>query len=239
MRFLLTPTGSHGDVHPYVGIGRRLRDRGHDVVVVTTGAFRDLVEESGLQFVETLSADEYRAVTENPDLWHPRRGLALVMGMVGDNLARGDGLLDEIYRPGDVLVLHLLSVGARVFQEKHRVPGATVQLAPSGIRSAHQVPPLAPGVDISGWPMPLKRAFWWFGDRVMIDPHLVPQLNDLRADLALPPVPEKFEPAAVAAKLDALVGSDDVGRACGRWRDALAGGDTIGTACDLLEQLAS
>ena len=31
MRVLLFPLGSAGDVHPFVAIGRRLRDRGHDV----------------------------------------------------------------------------------------------------------------------------------------------------------------------------------------------------------------
>jgi UDP:flavonoid glycosyltransferase YjiC (YdhE family) len=47
-------------------------------------------------------------------------------------------------------------------------------------------------VDISAWPVPLKRAFWWFGDRFMVDPHLVPALNSLRADLDLAPVHRPF-----------------------------------------------
>lgn len=192
MRFVLTPAGSHGDVHPYVGVGRRLKERGHKVVVLTAGSFRGLVETAGLEFVETISEEEFQQVTENPDLWHPRRGLALVMGMVAKNLGRGYRLMEEVYRPGDVLVLHFLSAGARVFQEKHDVAGATIQLAPTGIRSVHQVPPLAPGVDISAWPLPLKRAFWWLGDRFMIGPHLVPALNELRAELGLKPVYRPF-----------------------------------------------
>ena len=32
MRFILTPVGSAGDVHPFVGIGRALKARGHEVV---------------------------------------------------------------------------------------------------------------------------------------------------------------------------------------------------------------
>ncbi len=192
MRFVLTPAGSHGDVHPYIGVGRRLKARGHDVVVLTAGVFRGLVEAAGLQFVETISAEEFQEVTENPDLWHPRRGLALVMGMVSENLRRGYRLIREVYRPGDVLVLHLLSAAGRAYQDKHDVPGATIQLAPSGMRSVHQVPPLAPGLDISGWPLPLKKAFWWFGDRFVIGPHLVPALNELLAELGLEPVYRPF-----------------------------------------------
>ena len=33
--FLLVPVGSHGDVHPFVGIGRALRERGHRVTMIT------------------------------------------------------------------------------------------------------------------------------------------------------------------------------------------------------------
>ena len=31
MRVLLIPVGSHGDVHPFVGLGHALRARGHQV----------------------------------------------------------------------------------------------------------------------------------------------------------------------------------------------------------------
>ncbi len=31
---ILTPIGSGGDVHPFVGVGRALRERGHDVTEV-------------------------------------------------------------------------------------------------------------------------------------------------------------------------------------------------------------
>jgi UDP:flavonoid glycosyltransferase YjiC (YdhE family) len=33
MNFVMTPVGSSGDVHPFIGLGRALRSRGHDVVV--------------------------------------------------------------------------------------------------------------------------------------------------------------------------------------------------------------
>ena len=162
-------------------------------MVLTAGPFRELVQGAGLDFVQTLSAEEFYEVTENPDLWHPRRGLALVMGMAAENLARGYRLIEEVYRPGDVFVGHLLSAGARIFQEKHQASAATIQLAPSGIRSIDQVPPLAPGLDISSWPRPLKRLFWWLVDRFMIGPHLVPALNNFRAELGLDPVHRPFK----------------------------------------------
>lgn len=40
---LLLPVGSHGDVHPFVGIGKALRDRGHRVTTITSEPFHGLV----------------------------------------------------------------------------------------------------------------------------------------------------------------------------------------------------
>jgi UDP:flavonoid glycosyltransferase YjiC (YdhE family) len=38
----------------------------------------------------------------------------------------------------------------------------------------------------------LKKAFWWFGDRFMVDPYIVPALNELRSELGLPAVYRPF-----------------------------------------------
>ena len=47
MRFILTPVGSAGDVHPFVGIGRALKARGHEVIVLTAGPFGEVVQKAG------------------------------------------------------------------------------------------------------------------------------------------------------------------------------------------------
>lgn len=192
MRFILTPVGSHGDVHPFVGVGKRLRERGHEVVLLTSGGFEAVATAAGLDFVATISKEKYFELTENPDLWHPQRGLALVMSVASQYMRHGYGLLEEAYEPGTVLVGHMLSFATRVFQDKNDVPAATIQIAPTGIRSVHQLPPLVPGLDISSWPRPIKRAFWWFADRKVVDPHIVPALNELRAELELDPVYRPF-----------------------------------------------
>ena len=57
--FLLTPVGSSGDVHPFVGIGRALRARGHDVTLITSEPFRRISERAGLRFVGTASEEDY------------------------------------------------------------------------------------------------------------------------------------------------------------------------------------
>jgi UDP:flavonoid glycosyltransferase YjiC (YdhE family) len=187
--FVMTPVGSAGDVHPYIGIGRALRARGHDVVIVTAGAFKTACERAGLGFHETISAEIFDVMSKHPDLWHSRKGLQFVMGTVSKYLRAGYERVADVYQPGrTVLVGHALSFATRIFEEKHGVPSATLHLAPSIFRSDYQQPAFAPGRTLSGAPRWVKRTFWWAVDRFLVDPMVVPRLNEFRQDLELPPV---------------------------------------------------
>ena len=193
MRFVMTPVGSSGDVHPFVGIGRALKARGHEVIVSSAGPFADIVREAGLVFDETASVEEYDAVSRHPDIWHPRRGLQLVLESVVTKLRAAYERLGRLHEPGrTVFVGHSLSFSTRVFEEVHRVPAATIHLAPSIFRSDYAQPAYAPGLDGSSWPRWLKRSIWWSIDRFMLDPKVVPGLNEWRRELGLPPVTRVF-----------------------------------------------
>jgi len=193
MRIIMTPVGSSGDVHPFVGIGRSLAARGHDVIVFTAGPFREIVQKAGLVFEQSASVEEYDAVSSHPDIWHPRRGLQLVLNLVASNLRAAYERLKELHRPGDtILVGHSLSFFTRVFEEVHQVPAATIHLAPSIFRSDFNQPAYAPGRDGSSWPIWLKRSLWWSIDRFMLDPNVIPPLNEWRRELGLPPVRRAF-----------------------------------------------
>jgi rhamnosyltransferase subunit B len=189
MRYLLTPVGSSGDVHPYVGIGGVLKARGHEVTVFSAEPHRTTVEAAGLEFVSTVTTEQYEDATRNPDLWHPRRGFETVLRMIAPSLEDSYRELEARYVPGEsFLVGHPLSLFARIFEDKTGCPAATLHLAPSSIRSVYQVPALPPGVDISGLPRWLKRLFWYLVDRRAIDPLIEPALNRFRATLGLAPV---------------------------------------------------
>jgi len=189
----MTPVGSSGDVHPFIGIGRALRARGHDVVIVTSGAFKEVCERAGLGFRETVSAEIFDRMSKHPDLWNSTKGLQFVLGTVADYLRFGYGLVGELYEPGrTVLVGHALSFGTRLFEEKHGVPSATLHLAPSIFRSDFQQPAFAPGWELTRAPRWVKRMFWWGIDRFLIDPLIVPKLKAVRQELGLPPVSRVF-----------------------------------------------
>jgi UDP:flavonoid glycosyltransferase YjiC (YdhE family) len=191
--FLLTPVGSSGDVHPFVGIGRALRSRGHDATLLASEPFRCISERAGLRFVATQSEEEFDRLTKHPDLWHSRRGLTLVLQTLASALRAHYALIAGVYEPGrTVLAGHALSLSTRVFQEVHGAPAATLHLAPSIFRSDYQQPAFFPGADPSCLPVWMKRTMWWLVDRWLVDRHIAGELNGWRRELGLAPVSRVF-----------------------------------------------
>lgn len=194
MRYLLAPVGSSGDIHPFIGIGRELQARGHEVFLFAAEPHHGVATRNGLPFIATATDEEYHAATLNPDLWHPRKGFETVLTLVMPKLESSRKALEDHYQPGrTMLVGHPLSFAARAFEEVTGAPAATIHLAPSSIRSAYKVPALPPGVDVSRLPLWLKRLLWWVIDRSAVDPHITPVLNRWRATLGLSPVHRVFK----------------------------------------------
>lgn len=166
-------------MNPFVGLGRELRRRGHDVRVLTAEPFRETVEAEGLDFVPVLSSARFRRALTDPDLWHPTRGIRAILRLMDHRgLRRLHAALDEAWLPGrTVLVGHTLSFPTRVFEAIHDVPAATVQLAPIAFRTLHLQPRLPPRIDPNRWPRWMRRSFWWAVDRVGVDPLAGPVLH--------------------------------------------------------------
>ena len=71
MRILLLTIGTRGDVQPFVALGQRLKQQGHDVALCSSSSFSALVEEHGLEyrylnndFVELAQGDAGRKAME-------------------------------------------------------------------------------------------------------------------------------------------------------------------------------
>src|SRR4051794_25849792 len=105
MHHVLVTIGSHGDTHPFVGLGTRLRERGgHRVTLVANGTFEPLARAAGLEFEELGTAEEYRKALELPDMWHPLKGFKNVFEV---------GVLPLMRKTYDII-------------ERHHVPGETI-----------------------------------------------------------------------------------------------------------------
>jgi rhamnosyltransferase subunit B len=187
MKVLLLTIGSHGDVHPFVGMGVELRRRGHEATLITNGYFRRLAESAGVGFVELGTQEQFRALIKDPDLWHPRRSFdAVFLRGVLPILEQAYRSIVDHYVPGEtVVVASVLGFGARIAQEKFGIPTASAHTAPSILRTIYDVPKL-PGLYMPKWyPLWLKRSMWWIADTLLIDRALGPPINEFRATLGL------------------------------------------------------
>jgi len=190
LKILLVTLGSAGDVHPFVGLGLALRQRGHQVQLATNAHFRSLVEKAGLSFAQLGTKQQYQEMIANPDLWHPIKGLRTVFeGGLLPMIQPAYDLIARSHAQSPTLVVsHGIAFGARLAEEKLDVPNVTVHLAPLVFRSVH-LPPVYQGMPMRRWmPRWLKRKLFQLGDLLVVERVMAGPINAVRREMDLPPV---------------------------------------------------
>lgn len=132
LKAVLVALGSHGDVHPFLAIGRALRSRGMRAIVAVPPHFRDDVAAAGLEFASLGEGFDTEALLRHPDLMHPRRGGRVVLDRIFDatpERVRALEALCERERP-DAIVTHHVAFGARWVAARRGIPCAVACLAP-------------------------------------------------------------------------------------------------------------
>lgn len=132
MRVLMLTGGSHGDVHPFLAIGRALRARGHEVRLLVHPYFRADVEAAGLEHAPVGESVDLAGLLRDPRLMHPVRGGPLVVGHILEHLGESVARLREhltSFRPA-ALVSHHICFGAPWAAREAGVPDVRVLLAP-------------------------------------------------------------------------------------------------------------
>ncbi|MGF6770095.1 rhamnosyltransferase subunit B [Paraburkholderia sp. GAS199] len=191
-RVIITAIGSAGDVHPLLGIGAALAERGHEIVFCTHAPFADAVTRRGFAFVPIGSAEEYAQAMANPALWHPRTSFRTLWAVIAPTLRSHFDTLRSLTTSDTVLVGTLWAFSARLMQELQGVPFVSVQVSPSTLLSAH-APPTHPRLTIPrALPLALKKALMQLIERHALDTVCGPALNALRAELGLAPATRIF-----------------------------------------------
>jgi UDP:flavonoid glycosyltransferase YjiC (YdhE family) len=188
LKVIVTPFGSAGDVHPFLGLGLALRQRGHEVVFVAESYFAALIESNGFRVRSYGEPGKFEEVINDPRLWHPRKSIIPLFEAVLRGLRPVHEGIAEEHEPGkSVVASGALALGALVARESLGIPLATAHLAPAAFRSVHDTPILGQ-VRMPAWlPKSWKRGLYWAMDRV-IDRHLASGLNGFRSEFGLPPI---------------------------------------------------
>ena len=166
MNILFVSIGSAGDVHPYVGLGIALRNRGHDITLMTNEHFRPLATDNGFRFVAMGTAEEYHQTLQNPDLWKKIGGARILARLICDWMPAQYQAVADRYEPGNTIVVASAGAfGTRIAHEKLGVPMATIVLQPALLRSAYQMPSVAGAPRIPDWLPPFTKRLFFLASR--------------------------------------------------------------------------
>lgn len=189
MKMIITALGSGGDVFPFVALGQALQQRGHTVALLANPHFANVVAQAGLSLVPLGTEEEYLAALRQPEIWHPRRGFAVIWRQLMELTPRILATLeDQIVFGQTLLIGSTLSLATRLAQERHGLPAVTVHLSPNCFLSAHEFP-ITSTRPLPRWmPLWIRRMLLVAIDRGMLDAICARPLNTLRAALGLPPV---------------------------------------------------
>jgi len=188
LNVLLCPAGSHGDVHPFIALGHALRARGHDVTVVTSAYFDELIRREGLRSAPVGTAEDFDRVTHDARVWRPYTGFFHLIRHIAPTLRPALAALDGLHEPSRTVVAAplMLAAAARLFCEARGVPLATIHLQPMAFLSLQQPPSSLSWVH-SRTPMALRRLILRLADWG-VDRAIGGELNALRRELGLPPI---------------------------------------------------
>jgi rhamnosyltransferase subunit B len=194
MDFLLTSIGSHGDIHPFVGMGATLKKRGHRVTLLVNEHFEPLVRKTGLDFIPLGDAETYRKLTEDPELWNGQKGSTVVLTALTQAIEpQFQAVMQRAIKGETTVVASSLSLGARLAQEVKGLPLVTVHLSPAIFRS-YLKPPKFAGAYTPRWmPRSMVRGLFRWADRFIVDPILLPTINPLRRQHGLAPISNVFD----------------------------------------------
>lgn len=186
---LLVVLGSVGDLHPFLGVGLKLRERGHRVTLLAASFHRKSIEKYGFEYAQ-LGPDRWQeSLIERTNIRRPVQGAKLLAnGLMLTAMRPAYEYIVKHHVPGQTVVLaNPMTLGARLAQETHGVPLISIVLAPGGFHSVVRPAQRSPSPRFHSLPRWANVLFDWLYCRIS-DGLIGPGLNAFRAELGLPPI---------------------------------------------------
>ncbi len=191
MHYLVVSIGTDGDVFPYLGLAKTLRERGHSVGLVACAHYETLARHYDLDFHEILSAAENDVLFENPDFWNPRKSAPLAAKWGLRHIQRQFETISRAVRTDTVLITNPAVFAATMARDKFGIPMISIVLQPWIIPSSI-APPIVPGLEfLQRAPRPVWNLIWRAfdaGGYLLVER----TLNRIRATEGLKPVRRVF-----------------------------------------------
>lgn len=191
MHVILVSVGTDGDVFPYVGLGAKLRSRGHQVTLVASQNYESLAGAHRFGFHALISAEENHELFGNPDFWHPLKCGPLAAQWAVRFIQRQYDLISRLVTDDAVLVANPSVFAATLVHEKAGTPLVSLVLQPWMIPSSIAPPVMQGFLFLKHAPRFVWKIFWRGLDvvgAVLVERHL----NLVRTSLGLKPLRRVF-----------------------------------------------
>jgi rhamnosyltransferase subunit B len=167
-RIVLNCWGSFGDLFPYLALAIALNRRGHRAVLATSGFYRDLVEQAGVEFHPVPPDIDPTDTPLMARVMDAARGSeVIVREMIAPHVRDAFAALRAAVEGADVLVTHPVAFAGPLVGRATGVPWLSGVLAPTSMGSAHDLPlfpPLPQVVRLMRASPSTARAFLWLVD---------------------------------------------------------------------------
>jgi len=152
-KIVLSTLGSHGDIHPFIALGKALQSLGYAPVLATTDLYRDMAEREGLAFFAVRPSQhdvlQSLGLTIEQLAQQTLSGDSYLIRLIQTALAASYRDLLPLVEDADLVLTHRIAYAAKCAAEKCSVPHVDIALSPMLCFSAHD-PPL-------GGPAPFAR----------------------------------------------------------------------------------
>ncbi|RYD67181.1 MAG: glycosyltransferase, partial [Verrucomicrobiaceae bacterium] len=172
----------------FVGVGKALQARGHEVIVATSAFFESVVTRARLGFRAMGTVEDFERIQGNPHLWHPTKALpSIIRHAVNPSYEPILEVARELNVPGETIILaSSLAWATMSVRELLDVPVVSIHLAPSLFVSVHRQPVMHGAPVPQGAPLWMKKVQWAIANKV-VDHHVLPELNRFRSRHGLAP----------------------------------------------------
>ncbi len=186
---LLASVGSAGDAHPFIAMGHAMRARGRSVAMFSNREHASAIEAAGLRFIDAGSSIDYAGCVNNPDLWHPIKGMGVLWRhILAPSIAPLFRYLQNQHAASKNI--HVLAgpqmFGARLAQVHLGTTLTSAYTAPSMLRSSQAPTTIAN----TFWPRHTPRwclqTLWHAIDYYKLQPMAQKQMGAICGELGLP-----------------------------------------------------
>ncbi len=191
MKVVVLAVGSRGDVEPFVALGQRLGQAGHQARLATAVEFHDLATRHGVEVAELpgnpralLNSPLGRAALRSRD---PRRVVSRIGSLVAPAIEASFPFAERASVGADLLVFSTLALVGLNVADRLGIPAVSAHLQPATPTAEFA----AATLPSAWWPKPLNRLSWTLTEgaawRVFS-----PVLNAQRRRLGLADLPSRI-----------------------------------------------